>query len=663
MPMKPDANGAVIKMTWLQRLTARSDIFLAIFVSLTVALIVLPIPPFLLDTLIAVSIASSVGLLMMSMYVPSALALSTFPALLLFTTLFRLALSIGSTKQILLHAHAGDIIETFGRLVIGGSIVVGLVVFAVIAIVQFLVIAKGAERVAEVGARFTLDAMPGKQMSIDADLRAGVIDKDEARRRRQMLSQESQLHGAMDGAMKFVKNDAIATILIAAINMLAGITIGVALKDMSMADAGARYTVLTVGDGMVAQIPSLFVSIAAGILITRVSGREQADNLGVQITEQLVAQPAALLATGALLLAMAVVPGFPKLQFIALALLIGGVGYVLTKERKATRTFEQAQLKSAQRDGISVSARQPLLDNGETLIAQPLVLRLAPNLREGADTARLDASLSAQRQALHRDLGVPFPGLRLRFDATLAANDFAVDVQEVMCASGTCPQLAPQERETWLVEQVIAAVRRRADAFVGMQEVQSLIRRVDTQLPDLVSELQRTVPLQRITDVLRRLVQEGVSLRYLREIFESLVSWSAKEKDIVLLTEYIRVDLGRLVSHRYIDEHGKLSAWVLEPETEQIVRQAVQQGPTGSFLALPPEVAKQVQSGVHAALTSTDNTQPPVLLTSMDVRRYVKRLLAASLPDLVVLSFQELPPDCEIASLGRAGMATLRQAA
>jgi type III secretion protein V len=663
MPMKPDADGAAVKMTWLQRLTTRSDIFLAIFVSLTVALIVLPIPPFLLDTLIAVSIASSVGLLMMSMYVPSALALSTFPSLLLFTTLFRLALSIGSTKQILLHAHAGDIIETFGRLVIGGSIVVGLVVFAVIAIVQFLVIAKGAERVAEVGARFTLDAMPGKQMSIDADLRAGIIDKDEARRRRQMLSQESQLHGAMDGAMKFVKNDAIATILIAAINMLAGITIGVALKDMTMAEAGARYTVLTVGDGMVAQIPSLFVSIAAGILITRVSGREQADNLGTQITEQLVAQPAALLATGVLLLAMALVPGFPKLIFVALALAIGGVGYVLAKERKATRTFEQAQLKSAQRDGISVSARQPLLDNGETLIAQPLVLRLAPNLREGADTARLDASLAAQRQALHRDLGVPFPGLRLRFDATLAANEFAVDVQEVQCAGGACPQLAPQERETWLVQQVIAAVRRRADAFVGMQEVQSLIRRVDVQLPDLVSELQRVVPLQRITDVLRRLVQEGVSLRYLREIFESLVSWSAKEKDIVLLTEYIRVDLGRLVSHRYIDEQGKLSAWVLEPETEQTVRQAVQQGPTGSFLALPPEVVKQVQGGLHAALTSTDSTQPPVLLTSMDVRRYVKRLLAASLPDVVVLSFQELPPDCEIASLGRAGMATLRQAA
>jgi type III secretion protein V len=671
MPMNKDADGGATraKGSWLTRATARSDVFLAIFVSLTVALIVLPIPPFLLDTLIAVSIASSVGLLMMAMYVPSPLALSTFPALLLFTTLFRLALSIGSTKLILLHAHAGEIIETFGKLVIGGSVVVGLVVFAVIAIVQFMVIAKGAERVAEVGARFTLDAMPGKQMSIDADLRAGVIDKDEARRRRSMLSQESQLHGAMDGAMKFVKNDAIATIIIAAVNIFAGITIGVALKGMTMAEAGARYTVLTIGDGMVAQVPSLFVSIAAGILITRVSGREEADNLGTQITEQLIAQPPALLATGALLLAMALVPGFPKLQFIALALLIGGVGWVLAKERKATRTFEQARLASAQREGISVGARQPLLDNGETVIAQPLVLRLAPALRDGADTARLDASLAVQRQALHRDLGVPFPGLRLRFDATLPASGYAVDIQEVQVASGVCPTLAPEARERWLVERVIAAVRLRADAFVGMQEVQSLIRRVDTQLPDLVSELQRVVPLQRITDVLRRLVQEGVSLRYLREIFESLISWSAKEKDIVQLTECIRVDLGRLLSHRYIGAQGKLEAWVLEPDTEQTIRQAIQQGPTGSFLALAPEVARQIQADLRATLAPpvADATESlpaaPVLLTSMDVRRYVKRLLSAQVPQLVVLSFQELPPDCEIASLGRAGSASLRAAA
>lgn len=662
--MSSKARQAAPPVTWLQRLTSRSDIFLAIFVSLTVALIVLPIPAFLLDTFIAVSIASSVGLLMLSMYVPSPLALSTFPALLLFTTLFRLALSIASTKQILLHAHAGDIIETFGRLVVGGSIVVGLVIFAVISVVQFLVIAKGSERVAEVGARFTLDAMPGKQMSIDADLRAGVIDKDEARRRRQMLSQESQLHGAMDGAMKFVKNDAIATILIAAINICAGIAIGVAIKGMTLSDAGSRYTVLTVGDGMVAQIPSLFVSIAAGILITRVSGREQADNLGTQITEQLVAQPPALIATGVLLLSMALVPGFPKLQFVALALIIGGIGYVLARERRATKTFEQAQLVSAQRDGLG--ARQPLLDGGDALIAQPLVLRLAPNFREGADTARFDACLAAQRQALHRELGVPFPGLRLRFDASLPQDGYAVDVQEVVSASGRCPANSPQEREDWLLNEVGAVIRRRADAFVGMQEVQSLIRRVDTQLPDLISELQRTVPLQRITDVLRRLAQEGVSLRYLREIFESMVGWSAKEKDVVLLTEYIRIDLGRLVSHRHLDEQGKLFAWVLEPDTEQTVRQGIQQGPTGSFLALAPEVSQEIQSAINAALTlqsGSEKKPEAVLLTSMDVRRYVKKLMTAHLPSLIVLSFQELPPECEIVSLGRAGVASLRKAA
>jgi type III secretion protein V len=544
---------------------------------------------------------------------------------------------------------------------VGGSIVVGLVVFAVIAVVQFLVIAKGSERVAEVGARFTLDAMPGKQMSIDADLRAGVIDKDEARRRRQMLSQESQLHGAMDGAMKFVKNDAIATILIALINICAGIAIGVGVKDMTIAAAGARYTVLTVGDGMVAQIPSLFVSIAAGILITRVSGRETADNLGTQITEQLTAQPAALLATGALLLAMAFVPGFPKFPFVGLALLIGGMGWAVNRERRATRTIEHAQLTSAQREGIG--ARQPLLDHGDALIAHPLVLRLAPDLRGTVDTARLDQALSEQRQALYRELGIPFPGLRLRFDAALPEGAYAVDVQEVVSETAACAPGAAHEREAWLVARVVGAIRRRADAFVGMQEVQSLIRRVDTQLPDLVAELHRTVPLQRIADVLRRLVQEGVSLRYLREIFESLIGWGAKEKDVVMLTEYIRVDLGRLVSARYANGEGKLCAWVLDPETEQLVRQAVQTGAAGSFLALAPQVSKEIQQSVGAAISKDGAREAQVLLASMDVRRYVKKLMAVPLPDLVVLSFQELSPDCELVTLGRAGSIALKQAA
>jgi type III secretion protein V len=645
---------------WLRRLTARSDIALALLVTAIVALIVLPIPPFVLDGLIALSITSGVGLLMLAMYVHSPLALSTFPSLLLFTTLFRLALSIGSTKQILLHAHAGDIIESFGRLVVGGNVVVGLVVFLVIAVVQFLVIAKGSERIAEVGARFTLDAMPGKQMSIDADLRAGLIDKEEARRRRQALGQESQMHGAMDGAMKFVKNDAIATILIALVNSVAGISIGVGMKGMTFADAIARYTILTVGDGMVAQIPSLFVSIAAGVLITRVAGREGGSNLGTQITEQLAAQPAALLATGALLIAFALVPGFPKLQFIGLALIVGGAGWLLLRESRRGVSIVHAQLASAQREG-SVQ-RHPLIDVGDSLIAHPLLLRLPLQMRDRIDPGLLDVALAARRHALQRELGVPFPGLRLRFDAELPPDHYVIDVQEVAADAAALPPQAHADLPGWLAMQVTTVIRRRADAFVGMQEVQSLLGRVEGQLPDLVAELHRTVPLQRMADVLRRLVQEGVSLRYLREILESLITWGAKEKDVVMLTEYVRVDLGRLLSHRHLDVQGRLHAWVLDADTEQTFRQCVQQGVGGSFLALPPEVARQVMASAQAVIQPQEG-ETAVLLASMDVRRYVKKFFAAEFPDLVVLSFQELAPEAQIVTRERIGALPLRQVA
>jgi type III secretion protein V len=464
----------------------------------------------------------------------------------------------------------------------------------------------------------------------------------------------------MDGAMKFVKNDAIATLLIAAINIIAGITIGAAMNGMTLSDATHRYTVLTVGDGMVAQIPSLFVSIAAGMLITRVSGRDRGDNLGVQITEQLTAQPAALVATGALLFAFAAVPGFPKLQFLALALLVGGAGWMIARDRKRVRGIERAQLASAQREGSLQS--HPLVDDGEALIAHPLLLRLSTDLRERIDPTRLDASLSEHRRALQRELGLPFPGLRLRFDEALGAGSYAIDVQEVPCETGALPADAANDSAGWLTQRVATVIRRRADAFVGMQEVQSLVGRVEAQLPDLVAELHRTVPLQRLADVLRRLVQEGVSLRYLREIFESLITWGAKEKDVVMLTEYVRVDLGRLVSHQYLDADGKLSAWVLDTDAEQVVRQSIQQGVGGSFLALSPESSSDIL-GSAAAVIKPDEQRRAVLLASMDVRRYVKKLLSSQLPDLVVLSFQELPPDCEIVTVARVGGQALRQAA
>jgi type III secretion protein V len=308
-----------------------------------VALFVLPLPTPILDLLIAANLAISLVLLIVAMYVPSAISLSTFPSLLLFTTLFRLALNIASTKLILLHAHAGDIIDTFGKLIVGNNVVVGGVVFLIIAIVQFIVVAKGSERVAEVAARFALDAMPGKQMSIDADVRAGVLSSTQAQKRRQSLEQECHLHGAMDGAMKFVKGDAIASIVIALVNILAGIAIGTLMHEMSLGAALQRYAILTVGDGMVSQIPSLLVSISAGIVITRVStGNRRDTQLAQQISHQLMAHPRALIIAGLAVASFLVVPGFPKWVFVLLAAMLIGLGLAMRMLRDRRAKSSQA---------------------------------------------------------------------------------------------------------------------------------------------------------------------------------------------------------------------------------------------------------------------------------------------------------------------------------
>ncbi|MGB4876415.1 MAG: flagellar biosynthesis protein FlhA, partial [Candidatus Competibacter sp.] len=312
----------------LLKLTERTDVMLAVLLVGIIFMMILPLPTHLVDVLIAVSMSSGVILLMISVYISSPLAFSAFPSVLLLSTLYRLALSISTTRLILLQADAGQIVDTFGNFVVGGNLIVGLVVFLIITIVQFLVITKGSERVAEVSARFSLDAMPGKQMSIDSDMRAGVIDMDEARRRRGLVEQESQMFGSMDGAMKFVKGDAIAGLIIIVVNILGGVTIGVLQRGMSAADALHRYAILTIGDGLIAQIPALLISITAGIIVTRVS-TEESTNLGADIGGQILAQPKALLIGAALLGAFALIPGFPSATFIALGLLVGGIGFIL----------------------------------------------------------------------------------------------------------------------------------------------------------------------------------------------------------------------------------------------------------------------------------------------------------------------------------------------
>jgi type III secretion protein V len=686
----------------LRLLARRGDLAAVAVIVAAIALMVVPLPTPMLDGLIATNLAASIALLMLSMYVPSALGLSTFPSLLLLTTLFRLSLNIASTKLILLNAAAGHIIDTFGRMVVGGNVVVGLVVFIIIAIVQFIVIAKGAERVAEVGARFSLDGMPGKQMSIDADLRAGLGDKEEAQRRRRELEQESRLYGALDGAMKFVKGDAIAALIIAFVNIVAGITIGVSMHGMSVGTSVDTYSVLSVGDGMVAQIPSLFVSIAAGILITRVESRSKAgETLGKQIAQQILAQPTALVAAAALISTFLLVPGLPAWPFVTLALLFAGAGYLGRKVFRAGNAGSASMTPAMQRDRRAAPAEGDA-GRGGGPIAVPLRLRVGAAVGAGLSLDAFDAALEGEKVGLAQDLGLPFPGLQVVTDEALAGGQYSIDVQEIPVAQGDlqksnvlnfggreeftnedagtsapatqtpAPEVAADKpgatsatnasrdsrrgRETTLAAHIAWVVRRHADTFIGIQETHELLARAAMQLPELAAEVQKAVPLQRIADVLRRLVEEGVSIRYLREICESLVVWGGREKDIVMLAEYVRIDLGRFIVPRYLDAKGQLRAVVLDADAEKALQDAIQQGPGGSFLALPPETAQSLLTAAERALAPLRPAGTQVVLAPMGVRRYLKKFLTTRFPTWAVLSFQELPAHVQVHAVGRLGL-------
>jgi type III secretion protein V len=688
------ARRTAIESRLFKVLSHRGDVVLGALIVAVIALLVVPLPTPLLDGLIATNLSASIALLMLSMNVPSALRLSTFPSLLLLTTLFRLSLNIASTKLILLNGAAGHIIDAFGRLVVGGNVIVGLVVFLIIAIVQFMVIAKGAERVAEVGARFSLDGMPGKQMSIDADLRAGLIDKVEAQRRRSNLEQESKLYGAMDGAMKFVKGDAIAGMLIAFVNIVAGMAIGVGMRGMSLGESADTYSILSVGDGMVAQIPSLFVSIAAGIVMTRVGGRSGGRNhLGVQIAQEVLGHPAALLIAAVIVAGFLLVPGLPAWPFLLLALVLASAGYLARRAATAADAAGDRSDTPAMLPDRAVSAAAEGGAAATTMIAVPLRLRVAHGLSAGLSLPAFDVALEREKASLGRELGLPFPGLKLSVDDTLSGRQYAIDVQEVQVsqgdlqngnvlsfalreagtsetADGTAQTQATQpngtrpdngsvrpSHEDTLAAHIAWVVRRYADSFIGMQETHELLTRAATQLPDLAAEVQKAVPLQRIADVLRRLVQEGVSIRYIREICESLVVWSARENDIVMLTEYVRVDLGRFIVPRYLDGKNQLRAIVLDADAEKALREAIQQSPSGSFLALAPEKAQALTAGAESALSRVGSSDGgAVVLAPMDVRRYLKKFLSSRFPNWAVLSFQELPANVQLRAVGRLGL-------
>ncbi len=667
-------NGGV--STLLGHAGRHHDLLLAALLMAIVGLFVLPLPTPLLDLLIATNLAISLVLLIVAMYAPSALSLSTFPSLLLFTTLFRLALNIASTKLILLHADAGHIIDTFGKLIVGNNVVVGGVVFLIIAIVQFIVIAKGSERVAEVAARFALDAMPGKQMSIDADVRAGAMSSTQAQKKRGQLEQECQLHGAMDGAMKFVKGDAIASIVIAIVNILAGIAIGTLMRDMSIGDALQRFAILTIGDGMVSQIPSLLVSISAGIVITRVGAGERSDEqLAPQMVRQLTAHPRALIIAGIAVASFLIVPGFPKWVFALLAsTLIGtGVGSLLLRRR------QRAQPWITHREGAEES---------DDAIAAPLAVRLSSSLRGQIDRYAVDHELALVKARVEGDLGPVFPRLHVGGHDSVAEAGYQVLVQDVVVAQGLLrpgwllldpaaggavpagaqagEPFGPFPRVQWVpaadegaqgfrCEQVVglhvdAIVRRHAPQLLGLQEVQKLLHTVQRDAPELAAEVARAVPAQRIADVLRRLLQEGIPVRNLHAIFESLAIWAPKESDAVALTELVRIDLGRYITSRFVGANRQLEAILFESSLLSRLHESVERSPRGNLLLLSPAVTQDIREQVRRILAGSAG--PVVAIASSDTRRYVKNLVEPVAPALAVLSYQEIDDDVALQPVG-----------
>ncbi len=621
---------------------------------------IVPLPTWLLDILLAANISLSVCILLVVLYVPNALAIATFPTVLLMTTLLRLALNVSSSRLILLQADAGEVIRAFGNFVVRGNYVVGAVIFLILTIIQFVVIAKGSERVAEVGARFALDAMPGKQMAIDAELRSGSIDGLQAKHRRAQLARESQFYGAMDGAMKFVKGDVIASLVITLINILGGLTVGVLQRSMDATTALKRYGLLTIGDGLVTQIPALVLATAAGILVTRVASEEADASLGEELAEQLFGTPKAMRVAGIFVLLLALVPGLPWIPF----LLIGAVLLLVSRTRatQLRKKNEQHELRMAQPRTTARGGKGP------TFI--PMVAPWSVHLGEGLaglmeDERKGDEVLLAGlrtrgttiRERLFAELGVPVPPAVMQVSQQLPAQRAVLSIFEIpYCAFDLSEPQDPASKLDTLETMLVESLRRRASDFLGIAETQMLLDQLEQFAPPLSRQVvPKPISLTILADVLRRLVEEAISVRDLRSILEALALAPATDKDPLSLAEFVRGHLRRALTFQLTAGVTSLPAYLLDPEVEETIRNAVQRTPSGNFLALSPNVARQI---VSALLQMINDSPPPegrpvVLLTQPDVRRFVRKLVETSIPQMHVVSYAELMPEIALQPLGR----------
>ena len=679
-------------------LSRRSDLVIAMIVLTAVVMMIVPLPTLLVDIVITMNISAGLLILLVGFYITSPMEFSSLPAVILIATVFRLAITITTTRLILLQADAGEIIRAFGDFVVGGNVAVGLVIFFIITIAQFVVITKGGERVAEVAARFSLDALPGKQMSIDNELRNGDITQQEARFLRRTLERESHLYGAMDGAMKFVKGDAIAGLVIILVNLIGGLTVGMAQKGFGFSQAIETYSLLTVGDGLVSQIPALLVSLGAGTVVTRVATEEKRD-LGSDITSQLIRDPRALYLAGGIVAGLAFIPGFPTLVFLTLAAMLFAGGFFVQRRDAADAEAEASgePVAVGERQLARAEAAQPAQSQRASLPGHGIIVCVGPQLGGAITEHAFAREVDLIQDDLIDDLGINTPSIDLRVDTSLEANRFRIDLQDVPLAEGDIPanyllimedpvglDLAdiPYERGAPLIDrrdaiwvktvhrerlddaaiafltptQVLGRclgqmLRRYAPQFVGIQETRAILTRAEGDFGELIKEAQNVVPIQKIAEILRRLVEENVPVRNLRLILEAIVEYGPKEKDVLQLGEYVRTALGRQICFRAADRNRVIAAYVLERNVEEVLRSGIRPTTVGTFLSISEAVARPIINQFRRVLASTKPDVKPAVLASMDVRRHLRNLLMRNGIDLPVLSYQELTPEFSVQPL------------
>lgn len=670
------------------------DMIVAFGVMGIVLMIIIPIPTALLDVFIALNITIASIIILLTMFTTEVLQFSVFPTLLLITTLFRLGLNISSTRLILKDHYAGQIIETFGNFVAGDNYVVGITIFLIITIIQFVVITNGAGRVSEVSARFTLDAMPGKQMSIDADLNAGLISEVEARERRLKIQEEANFYGAMDGASKFVKGDAIAGIIITLINAIVGIIIGAAMEGMPVGEAAQTYVKLTIGDGLVSQVPALLISTASGILVTRSSSSESFGNV---LLKQLTGFPKVLAIASVVLLFLGFVPGLPKFAFFILAAATGTSAYFLYKEEKDNAIM---QIQNEQQEIIETEKREP--DNVTNLISvEPMDIEIGYGLIPLADEASggdLLQRIASVRRQCAIEMGIIVQPIRIRDNLQLKTNEYVIKIRGTVIAKG---ELMPNmllcmdpsgdeiglqgirtieptfglpaiwinndQREeaeikgltvvdptTVMVTHLTETIKAHSYELLGRQETKMIIDTVKEKYNTVVEELiPDLMTIGEVQKVLQNLLKEKVSIKDMVTILESLADNSRNTKEIEVLTEYVRFSLSRTICNALVDENSAITVAVLEPELEELIGNNIQRSMQGSFPAVDPETTSKIFDSIKNVLDTVHFYESqPVILVSPKIRPAFRRLTEMVFPNISILSLNEIPNDVEIRTEG-----------